>query len=170
LKFRKSIYTGQHIKYVIRYWKKRYFEFNVFLYVGNVYWAVKHFMLLNILNIKLSYNINSPLIAQLVDYWWAINIGGFFIWNIQQHKKMYNSLIVTTPFLLYFIYQFRRRTLTMITFSNKQCFHIVLSFEWTIEQCTCIVFFYLLSDDLIEQWFTIVLSSRLLIVLQVYKL
>jgi len=38
----------------------------------------------------------------------------------------------------------------MITFLNEQCF--------------CIVLFDLLSDDLIKQWFTIVLSSRPLIV------
>jgi len=37
-------------------------------------------------------------------------------------------------------------------------------FEWTIEQCSCIVLSYLLSDNLIEQWFTIVLSSRPFIV------
>jgi len=43
-------------------------------------------------------------------------------------------------------------------------FYIVLSFERTIEQCTCIVLFYLLSDNLIEKWFTIVLLSRLFIV------
>ena len=53
----------------------------------------------------------------------------------------------------------------MSTFLNEQCFRIVLSFEQTIEQYTCIVLFYLLSDDLIEQWFTIVLSSRPFIVL-----
>jgi len=39
----------------------------------------------------------------------------------------------------------------MITFLNEQCFHIVL--------------FYLLSDNLIKQWFTIVLLSRPFIVL-----
>jgi len=43
-------------------------------------------------------------------------------------------------------------------FSEQTMFYIVLSFEQTIEQCTCIVLFYLLSDDLVEQWFTIVLS------------
>jgi len=53
-------------------------------------------------------------------------------------------------------------------FSEQTVFYIVLSFvlsfEWTIEQCTCIVLFYLLSDNLVKQWFTIVLSSRLFIV------
>jgi len=49
-------------------------------------------------------------------------------------------------------------------FSEQTVFYIVLSFERTIERCTCIVLFYLLSDDSVEQWFTIVLSSRLFIV------
>jgi len=77
---------------------------------------------------------------------------------MMKNNEMMN---VTTPFLFYFLTHSDDEHLPFtlcLLLSNEQCFCIVLSFDQTIEQCTCIVLFCLLTNDLIEQWFTIVLS------------